>query len=190
MFSHKLPLAAADGTAMTARFPALPLLAAVLAGCAPTPDAGKADPHDVQVMAGGRATCLATTPGQNREGAAATNAVRRGAGLAPVQPDPVLARVAADHACDMAARGRMTHKGSATAGPGPRVKAAGYAPAITAENIAAGPFSLDRVLAEWNGSAGHRDNMLIPQLRHYGIGQAIGPDGRTRFWAAVYAAPR
>ena len=47
-----------------------------------------------------------------------------------------------------------------------------------------------RVLAEWNASGGHRANMLIPQVRHYGIGQAIGPDGRTRFWAAVYAAPK
>lgn len=169
------------------------LLCALLAGCAgPAPDIriGGDDPHDMQLMPAGRATCLATSPGQNSQGAAATNAVRRQAGLPPVQPDPVLARVAAAHACDMAQRGRMTHRGSNTPGPGPRVKAAGYAPLVTAENIAAGPFSQDRVLAEWNASGGHLANMLIPQIRDYGIGQAIGPDGRTRFWAAVYAAPR
>lgn len=167
---------------------------AVVAGCAAppveAPDKGKNNLHDVQVTGPGKATCLATTPDQARRGAAATNVVRGQTGLAPIRPDPLLAQVAADHACDMARRGRMTHRGSSTSGPGPRVKAAGYAPAVTAENIAAGPFTLERVLSEWNASGGHRANMMIPHLRHYGIGQAIGPDGRTRFWAAVYAAPR
>lgn len=169
------------------------LFCAILAGCAQTaPDSriGGVDPHAMQLMPAGKASCLATSPGQNSHGAAATNAVRRSAGLVPVQPNAVLARVAARHACDMAQRGRMTHAGSRTSGPGPRVKAAGYAPMVTAENIAAGPFSQERVLAEWNASSGHLANMLIPQVRDYGIGQAIGPDGKTRFWAAVYAAPR
>ena len=175
------------------RFSALALTCALLAGCAQAPSdqaAGSGDLHDMQLMPAGKATCLATSASQNSHGAAATNAVRRNAGLPPVQPDPVLARVAAQHACDMAQRGRMTHAGSRTTGPGPRVKAAGYAPTITAENIAAGPFSQSRVLAEWNASSGHLANILIPQVRDYGIGQAIGPDGKTRFWAAVYAAPR
>lgn len=175
------------------QFSAAAALCTLLAGCAQTtPDirVGGNDPHDMQLMPAGKATCLATSSGQNSHGAAATNAVRRSAGLPPVQPDPVLAQVAARHACDMATRGRMTHQGSRTSGPGPRVKAAGYAPTVTAENIAAGPFSQERVLAEWNASSGHLANMLIPQVRDYGIGQAIGPDGKTRFWAAVYAAPR
>ncbi len=169
------------------------LVCAVLAGCAQAPSNPKSsgdDPHAMQLMSAGQATCLPTSPGQNDHGAAATNALRSAAGLPPVRPNPVLARVAAQHACDMAQRGRMTHTGSRTAGPGPRVKAAGYAPRVTAENIAAGPFSQERVLAEWNASSGHRANILIPQMRDYGIGQAIGPDGKTRFWAAVYAAPK
>lgn len=176
------------------RLSAVALSCAILAGCAQTtPDiriGGDDDPYAMQLMPAGKATCLATSSSQNSHGAAATNAMRRNAGLPPVQPNAVLARVAAQHACDMAQRGRMTHTGSRTKGPGPRVKAAGYAPMVTAENIAAGPFSQDRVLAEWNASGGHLANMLIPQVRDYGIGQAIGPDGKTRFWAAVYAAPR
>lgn len=168
------------------------LCCALLAACAQAPapvSGGKDSSHDVQVSGPGKATCLATTPGQNSQGAGVTSSLRQGAGLPPVRPDPLLAQVAARHACDMAQRGRMTHQGSVTSGPGARVKAAGYAPMVTAENIAAGPFSQERVLAEWNASGGHRANMLIPQVRDYGIGQAIGPDG-TRFWAAVYAAPR
>ncbi len=134
--------------------------------------------------------CIVTKGHENQTGASATNSMRRNAGLPPVRANMLLAEVAADHACDMARRGLMTHKGSTTAGPGPRVKAAGYAPMVTAENIAAGPFSLPRVLHEWNASDGHRDNILIPQVSDYGIGQAIAADGRTRFWAAVYAAPK
>lgn len=163
----------------------------MLAGCADQasgPDIP--DPHAVQATRPGKAACLATSGAQNQTGAAATNGLRRSSGLPPVRSNMLLAKVAAEHACDMATRGRMTHKGSTTAGPGPRVKAAGYAPMVTAENIAAGPFSLPRVLAEWNASSGHRENILIPQVADYGIGQAVAADGKTRFWAAVYAAPK
>lgn len=164
--------------------------AVALTGCTPAPSAHGDDPHAMQLLAPGKATCLATTSGQNAAAVASTNRMRSASGLAPVAADSRLAEAAARHACDMAQRGRMTHIGSATPGPAPRVKALGYAPTITAENIAAGHFDLARVLAEWNASSGHLANIVIPQVRHVGIGQAIGADGKTRFWAAVYAAPR
>lgn len=169
-------------------FAAIVLILSACAEQVSTPDA--ADAHAVQATTAGRAVCVATQNHENQTGAAATNSLRRSAGLPPVRANALLARVAAEHACDMAQRGRMTHKGSTTSGPGPRVKAAGYAPMVTAENIAAGPFSLSRVLSEWNASQGHRNNILIPQVADYGIGQAIAADGKTRFWAAVYAAPK
>lgn len=147
-------------------------------------------PGEVQAVAPGKPGCVATSAGQNAAGVRATNAARSRAGLPHVRSNMLLARVAADHACDMARRGVMTHRGSKSTGPGPRVKSRGYAPILTAENIAAGPFDLAQVLAAWNGSAGHLDNILIPQVRDYGIGQAIGSDGKTRFWSAIYAAPR
>ncbi|TJZ93354.1 CAP domain-containing protein [Paracoccus gahaiensis] len=171
--------------------PALAVTALLAAGCgsqvAPPPPK---DDHAVQIGPPGAASCPSTSPAQNAAGAAATNAPRRAAGLAPVVPDPLLARVAAAHACDMARRGRMTHLGSTTTGPAMRVKEAGYRPALSAENIAAGPFSLTRVLAEWTASPGHRANILLPQIRDYGLGQALGPDGRNTYWVAVYAAPQ
>lgn len=163
-----------------------------LAGCATTPTSAVTgtDPHAVQVGAPGEASCRATSASENATGAAATNLLRQGAGLTAVSASPHLARVAAAHACDMAQRGRMTHLGSKTTGPSMRLKQAGYQPSISAENIAAGPFSLPRVLSEWNASPGHQANILLPQLRDYGVGQALGPDGRTVYWAAVYSAPR
>lgn len=163
----------------------------VLTACAPGPGtSGASDPYAVQVGTPGEATCLATTASQNAAAAAATNAPRQQARLPVVTPDARLARAAASHACDMARRGRMTHIGSTTSGPADRLRLLGYTPRITAENIAAGPYPLQRVLQEWNASRSHLDNILLPQVQDYGIGQAIAADGRTVYWSAILSAPR
>lgn len=138
----------------------------------------------------GAVTCYPTTVHENKAAVAATNATRKARGLSPLRANAELAEVAARHACDMARRGVMSHRGSSTKGPLQRLKNDGYRPSIAAENIAAGPFTQDRVLLEWSRSSGHLANILIPQVRHYGIGKAIGTDGKTVFWAAVYSAPR
>lgn len=143
-----------------------------------------------QAAAPGPATCMQTSRADNEAAAKATSRTRADAGLRPVRANARLAQVAAQHACDMARRGLMAHHGSTTRGPSQRVKASGYRPALTAENIAAGPLGLGQVLNAWSISQGHRSNIMIPQLADYGIGRAIGSDGKTVFWAAVYAAPR
>lgn len=144
----------------------------------------------VQAAAPGPARCQPTTPAENAAIAAVTSTQRRTRGLRPVRPNDRLARVAALHACDMARRGLMAHYGSTTKGPAQRVKQQGYRPVLTAENIAAGPFGLGQVLGVWNQSPGHRHNMLLPSIQEVGIGRAVAGDGKTVFWAAVYAAPR
>ena len=146
--------------------------------------------HDVQASAPGSAQCFAPTAAEQSAGVRATNAARSRANLGPVKSSSTLARAAAAHACDMAKRGRMTHVGSSSSGPGSRVKSLGYSPRVTAENIAAGPYSAAQAFAAWSGSSRHLQNILIPQLRDYGVGRAIGSDGKTVYWAAVYAAPR
>jgi uncharacterized protein YkwD len=161
-----------------------------IAACTTSPHGESAGAHDVQASAPGKAQCFSTSADEQSAGAHVTNAARARAGLPAVQANATLASAAAAHACDMAQRGRMTHVGSSTSGPGPRVKSLGYAPHVTAENIAAGPYNSQQTLAAWNASSGHLRNILIPQLRDFGIGRAIGSDGRTVYWAAVYAAPR
>lgn len=138
----------------------------------------------------GAVRCLATSSRDNASGAEATSSVRRARGLPPVRANAKLAEAAARHACDMARRGVMSHRGSGTSGPSQRVRAAGYTPRITAENIAAGPFTHAAVHAAWEASTGHLANILIPQISEYGVGRAIGADGKTEYWAAVYSAPR
>lgn len=138
----------------------------------------------------GAVTCYQTSMRENQAAVQATNATRKARGLPSLKPNAELAVAAARHACDMARRGVMSHRGSGTRGPMQRLKKAGYRPSIAAENIAAGPFTQDRVLREWVRSSGHLANILIPQVRHYGIGKAVGADGKTVYWAAVYGAPR
>ncbi|WP_323717784.1 CAP domain-containing protein [Paracoccus aminovorans] len=169
------------------------LLACILpAACAsgPTgPIAGPAKGGVVQAAAPGQVECRASSPAVTAAGLTANNRARRQAGLPPVAANALLASAAAAHACDMARSGRMAYAGSRSSGPAQRIKAAGYAPRITAENIAAGPYDVEQTLRAWSGSGGHRANMLIPQVREFGMGEATAADGRTRFWSAIYAAP-
>ena len=162
----------------------VPMSLLALVACAQSPTPATDTPT------AGAVSCLSTSTSLNATGAAATNQARKAAGLAPVRPNNLLAKVAAAHACDMARTGRVVHQGSTTSGPAERVKARGYDTRITAENIAAGPFDTTRVLTEWQNSPGHRANILIPQVKDFGIGRAIGADGRTQYWAAVYAAEK
>ena len=142
---------------------------------------------DLRVTVAGPGRCLRTSGQQAQIALAATNDVRRKRGLSLLTTNAVLQSAAENHACEMAGRGLMTHGGSRTSGPSARVKALGYKPRVTAENIAAGQLSLTRVMGEWSQSPGHVANIVIPQLKHYGVGQALSADGKSSFWAAVYA---
>ncbi|WP_411839807.1 CAP domain-containing protein [Paracoccus sp. ME4] len=192
--------------------PALALLA--LAACAPAPSeppraeigvqdgtaslprgVRRTDGHGPVVLGGGGGAvdCRQTLPQEAARALAATNAQRAAAGLSSLRHDEKLQKAAEDHACDMARRGVMEHAGTGTTGPGQRVRALGYRPSITAENIAAGSVSLidlDGAVRQWAASPGHAANIMLPQIREFGIGRAYSADGRVAYAAAVYAAPR
>ncbi len=138
----------------------------------------------------GTVQCFATTGRDNANGAARSNAIRSARGLGQVRPNDKLAAAAARHACDMARRNEMTHKGSQLRKPSHRVRAQGYRQTIVAENIGKGFDSAAQVHQAWVNSRSHLSNILLPQIEEFGIGHAIAADGRTVYWAAVYAAHR
>lgn len=168
------------------------LCACLIAAAAALPVRAADDAVMARGGGGGRATvtCYAASAQENEAAVRATNATRRARGLPALRANGDLALAAARHACDMARRSALSHRGSKTRGPLQRLRLTGYRPGLTAENIGAGPWGLDRVLQEWVRSRGHLANILIPQIRHYGIGKAVAADGRTVFWAAVYSAPK
>lgn len=143
-----------------------------------------------QVTQPGEAECRRTSRTEAATALALTNAIRTRSGLQLLVTNKRLQKAAEAHACEMARRGTMTHTGANGSGPSDRVKRYGYKPRITAENIAAGHFDLARVHHEWARSPGHLANIMINELREYGIGYAVAPDGKAIFWTAVYAKRR
>lgn len=145
---------------------------------------------EIMAAAAGQARCVRTTPDAAAAALAATNWARAARGLTPLRTNDRLQRAAEAHACEMAMRGAMTHAGTKTTGPMARAKGQGYAPRLTAENIAAGRFDMGRVLSEWSSSPDHLSNIMIPGTQDFGIGQAVAADGKTTFWAAIYGKPK
>src|SRR5205823_3272505 len=60
-----------------------------------------------------------------------------------------------------------------------RDKAAGYTGDYLGENIARGFLDAQTVETAWEGSPGHRNNLLNPAFKDIGIGVAMGPFGQS-----------
>src|SRR4051812_16900456 len=55
-----------------------------------------------------------------------------------------------------------------------------------AENIAAGFLTFSETLKQWEDSAGHRENLLMPGARKVGVASVSNPGSPyRRFWAMV-----
>lgn len=159
-----------------------------IAGCGSTIQS-PSDPqqfrgYDQRVSQAGSAQCTPLSGGEISQAVARTNAARGSA--ADVRANAALNKIALDQACYMARTGVMSHAGPRNEGPKARAQAAGYAPRIIAENIAAGPYGLEAVLRAWEVSPSHRSNLTLGAVRDMGIAMAVGADG-SRYWAAVYA---
>ena len=105
-------------------------------------------------------------------------------GLPPLVHSGQLQQAAERHARELLQRDGLSHKGRDGAGVGERVKRTGYRYCTVAENIARGQKSLDAVMLDWATSDGHRANMLLSNLRDYGLARERG-----NIWVLVLAAP-
>jgi uncharacterized protein YkwD len=125
----------------------------------------------VHVVGLALAACVATTPALALD----INSFRAEHHLPRLHVSAALARAAAAHARDMAARDSLDHDGF-RARIAPLVKSAG------AENVAWGCAAADCVYRVWAKSSGHRENMLMRNITHYGLASAAARNGR-RYWA-------
>jgi uncharacterized protein YkwD len=102
------------------------------------------------------------------------NSFRHAHGLPALHHSGPLQAMAQRHARSMAARRSMDHADfySEHGRAGAR-----------AENVAAGCASESCVMTLWAESSGHRANMLLSDIRSYGIASAAG--GGTRYWCLV-----
>ena len=110
------------------------------------------------------------------------SAYRRAHGLSPVRMDSRLNAVALRQAQAMAASGTISH--SAAGSFSSRVTALRKSRA--AENIAAGFLSFSETLKQWEDSAGHRANLLMPGAKRVGVASVANARSPYRmFWAMV-----
>jgi uncharacterized protein YkwD len=102
------------------------------------------------------------------------NSFRQAHGLPALHRSGALQAMASRHARSMAARQSMDHAGfySERGAAGAR-----------AENVAWGCTTESCAIRMWEGSAGHRANMLLSDVRSYGLASAAG--GRNRYWCLV-----
>lgn len=117
----------------------------------------------------------------------AHNKIRSEAKLPKLTPSRKLTLAAQAHAQDMASRRKMSHTGGDGSSSSDRVKARGYRYRRMGENVAAGYFSVDRVMKGWMDSSGHRHNIL-GGFSEIGVGCAVGEDGK-RYWCVTFGLP-
>ncbi len=107
---------------------------------------------------------------------------RRSHGLHDVAADDGLNAAAAFQARAVAEAGRLSHGAFASRMQSYRI--GGY----SAENLSAGSDDVAGAIGRWKASAGHNENLLMPQARRIGLARADSPGvGYKHYWALVLA---
>ena len=115
---------------------------------------------------------------------------RRMAATPPLAWNARLGLAARAHADDMARHDYFSHTGRNGRNVAERVSDTGYAWSAVGENIAAGPDSVDAVMAGWLSSPGHCVNLMRPDFREVAV-SCVQRSGNTygRYWAMVLGSP-
>ncbi len=122
----------------------------------------------------------------------AVNEFRRRYGLPAMAFDDGLASIARAHSEDMARRAYFDHRSPEGYEANHRVRAAGRAYRIVAENIYKVRGMEDPVreaVDGWAKSEGHRKNMLGTDFDRSGVGVAVTADGTVFFTQLLLASP-
>jgi len=117
------------------------------------------------------------------------NAYRAANGLGALVLDARLTKAAAMQSQAQASRSWIGHYGSDGSRPKDRALRAGFNAKIAAENVASGQKSFSDVMHFWKESAGHRANLLRPNVNAAGIAMAKNKSGRA-YWTLVVGAER
>lgn len=99
-----------------------------------------------------------------------TNIEREKQGLAPLQVDGELSKVAREKSRDMAVNGYFDHNSPTYGSPFDMMREYGISYHTAGENIAKGQRSPEEVVNAWMNSQGHRENILNGNFTHIGVG--------------------
>lgn len=118
------------------------------------------------------------------------NAYRQSHGLKRVTLDQKLIEASNSHAEDLATTGRAAHEGSDGSSHADRTKAAGYIFSLVAENVATGQDDWATVFKAWQDSPGHNENLLQPDVSHFGVALVYNPKTKyITYWSMLVAQP-
>ena len=113
---------------------------------------------------------------------------RHNSGLGPVALDPGLMQLAQAQAARMAAHDKLDNESKAEFGK--HMKAAGFDPKVTVENISAGYHTLAEAFSGWRDSPPHRANMLKAGVTRIGIAAVYTPTSKYKvYWALILSGP-
>lgn len=99
-----------------------------------------------------------------------TNNERAKSGLAPLQADAELSRVAREKSRDMSAKNYFDHNSPTYGSPFDMMQSYGITYRAAGENIAKGQRTPQEVVTAWMNSPGHRANILNSSFTHIGSG--------------------
>jgi len=99
-----------------------------------------------------------------------TNNERAKAGLAALEVDEELSRVAREKSRDMSVSGYFDHNSPNYGSPFDMMRSYGVTYQTAGENIAKGQRSPQEVVNAWMNSEGHRANIMNPNFTHIGVG--------------------
>jgi uncharacterized protein YkwD len=120
---------------------------------------------------------------------AAVNAFRTKNGRGTVILDARLNKAAAMQSETQAKRNWVGHYGPDGSLAKDRAARTGYRAKIASENVASGQRSFSEAMRSWEGSAGHRENLLRPEVTAIGVAMAKSSGGRP-YWTLVLGAER
>ena len=118
---------------------------------------------------------------------AAHNRIRADGKLNKLSVSKKLQAAAQAHALDMADHRKMSHRGSRGSTLTDRIKAQDYRYRRAGENVAAGRFTVERLMKGWMDSPPHKRNIL-GGFSQIGVGCAIDEDGK-RYWCVNFGLP-
>lgn len=110
------------------------------------------------------------------------NDIRAGYGLAPLEADEELGRLARLKSEDMMQRNYFDHISPTYGSPGQMLDRFGVEWRWVGENIAFGHTTPEEVVTAWMNSDGHRANILNVQATHIGVGQ----ESTMNFWTQIF----
>ncbi len=111
-----------------------------------------------------------------------TNQERAKNGLAPLQIDTELSKVAREKSLDMANKGYFSHTSPTYGSPFDMMKQFGISYRAAGENIAMGQRSPEEVVQAWMNSEGHRKNILSANFTHIGVGHSQ----QGNYWTQMF----